>query len=99
MADEPPFYSPNAKPPAPRQPQPGRVLWTVTKGNRTIRCELRDDTRVNAGVDLQVLEGDWLIFGQRFPTVQLSEYMAASLRRDYLRDGWVDLAGGREKRL
>ncbi len=89
MSDEPPFYSPNAKPAPPRESQPGVVLWTVRKSERTIRCELRDDTRVDAGVDCQILEGEWLVFAQRFPNKQLSEFAAASFRRDYLRDGWT----------
>lgn len=87
---DPPFYAPNQPAPKPRESKPGRVVWVVTKGERPIRCELRDDTGVDAGVDCQILEGDWLLFAQRFPRKQGAEFMAASVRRDYLRDGWVD---------
>lgn len=41
MADRP-FYAPNVRP-EPREPRPGRLMWTATKGSHLVRCELRAD--------------------------------------------------------
>jgi hypothetical protein len=37
-----PFYAPN-RTPTPRQPRPGKPLWTVQKDGRHLACQLRDD--------------------------------------------------------
>jgi hypothetical protein len=43
----------------PRQRQPGEELWRLRSpdGARVHTCELRDDSRAEAGSDVMVLEG------------------------------------------
>jgi hypothetical protein len=65
VSDEP-FYAPFKKPPPPRQPSPGELLWTLREGHRTESAELR--THAEAGVELQLLMDGELVLGQRYLT-------------------------------
>ena len=67
MSDDLPFYHPERKLKT-RTRTPGELMWTLRKGSKTLRCELRDDSRSGAGWDMQILEDDdWLSFAQRCP--------------------------------
>jgi hypothetical protein len=53
-----PFYSPNKKPAAPRQPRAGEEVWRLRNADgREQWCELRDHARAGAGWDVTLLEG------------------------------------------
>lgn len=56
MPDAKPFYAPDYRIPE-RQPRLGFKLWELRNGDRVHTCELRDDERAGAGVDLQLREG------------------------------------------
>jgi hypothetical protein len=73
------FYHPEKKPKT-RTPKPGTVLWVVQKGSRTLRRELRDDSRVGAGFDVQVFEDDFLVFAQRCPIEGPARFLAATVK-------------------
>jgi hypothetical protein len=63
MSDELPFYAPN-KPSAPaRQPQPGKHLWTLTRGEQTRPAELRD---FGFGAELQVYVNGQFVSGRHY---------------------------------
>jgi hypothetical protein len=89
LSDDVPFYHSEHKPKA-RTPTPSEVVWTLQKADKTLRCELRDDTRRSAGWDVQVFEDDWLSFAQRCPLESAARFLAASLKRERLREGWTD---------
>jgi hypothetical protein len=55
-----------------------------------ITCELRDDSRVGASWDVQILENGGLVFGQRCPVESGTRFVAASYRRDFSRAGGFD---------
>lgn len=65
MADNLPFYSPNLKPGIPRKRAPGLEVWRLRCGDRIQTCELRDDSRVGAGRDVQLLEDGEPLFSRR----------------------------------
>jgi hypothetical protein len=71
-----------------RTSTPAEVLWVLHRDDKTLRCELRDDMR-RAGWDVQLFETERLMFAQRCPTERSARYLAASIRRERLRDGWV----------
>lgn len=52
MTDKP-FYAHDKEPAAPRQPQPGEHVWTMTKGGHQVRAELRP--RQDGLCELQLL--------------------------------------------
>ena len=56
MEDDPPFYSPNQPPPAPRQPKPGEEVWRLQHDGGVQSCELRDGSKAGAGWEVQILE-------------------------------------------
>ena len=80
MTDDP-FYSPNAKLPSPRVPQPGEPLWSLRKDGATWSAELRYHGEF--GVEAQILRQGELVIGRRFDTrvlaVQWAEMEWATL--------------------
>src|SRR5262245_20407105 len=64
MSDEQPFYAPDRKPAAPREPRPGELLWTLVKGTESRRAELRDHGVV--GTELQIFAYGQFVKGQRY---------------------------------
>jgi hypothetical protein len=91
LSDDQPFYSPTHRPPPAREPTPGLEVWRLRKGDRVLVCELRDDDKAGAGIDVQILSPDrWPLFTQRCTTQAGADFVAASYRRDYLRDGWTE---------
>lgn len=88
MSDRP-FYAPDLQQPV-RTAVPGERLWELRKGAHVVTCELRDDTRREAGVDVQVLENGELIMTQRVARSSAARSVAEWLRRDYLQSGWSD---------
>lgn len=89
MPDEP-FYAPDRRP-AERTATPGFKLWELRNGDRVLTCELRDDDRLGAGVDVQLLEGRELMVSQRCVTADGARFVAESYRQDHLRTGWTDI--------
>jgi len=52
----------------PRQPQPGEVLWTLTKGTESRRAELRD----HGSGELQIYVNDQFVSGRRYESRTLA---------------------------
>lgn len=91
VTDDAPFYAPNRKPPAPRQPTPGVKVWELRKDGRALGCEFRDNEKAGAGIDVQILEGNRsLLFTQRCDSRTGAEFVAASYRQDFLQVGWTE---------
>ena len=90
MTDDKPFYSPDLGPAAPRTPTPGFVLWELRSGHEVMRCELREDEKWSAGVDVQLwLDGE-LLLSQRCVSADGARFVADSFKRDHLRTGWSE---------
>ena len=88
---EEPFYKPDRKPDRPRQPTPGLKVWELRRNDRMLVCELRDDQRAGAGIDVQVLDADrWPMLTWRCVNRAGAEFIAASYRREFLREGWTE---------
>jgi hypothetical protein len=62
LVDEP-FTKPGLKIDRTRTPKPGEVLWIAEKGTDVYRCELRNDTEVNGGFEVQIFLNDQLVQG------------------------------------
>jgi hypothetical protein len=89
MSDEP-FYTPNKRPASNRQPSAGRFQWALVKaGRRRLICELRNNTKVAAGVELQLLTDGELLAGKRYATMAIAEDAALAFRASYVARGWV----------
>jgi hypothetical protein len=57
---------------------------------RTQSCELHDNSNVDAGWDVMLLEDGEPLFSRRCVDERGARYLAESFRRDLLRTGWVD---------
>src|SRR4029453_15141798 len=66
VSDDLPFFHPEKKPKG-RQPTPGEHVWTLSKDSRVLRCELRNQSAVEAGWDVQLFDGDGLLCTTRYP--------------------------------
>ena len=81
--DPPPFYSPTWKPPAPRQPRPGELLWEIHGAGRWHRCELRDHGPY--GIEAQIFSDTNELIARRFDTreqaIRWAEYERADLEK------------------
>jgi hypothetical protein len=63
-ADDQPWYAPNRRIGIPRHRVPDFKLWELHDGrSHTVSCELRDDERGSAGIDVQLLEDDEILIG------------------------------------
>jgi hypothetical protein len=89
---EKPFYAPDYRRVDPT-PTPGFKLWSITDGKRVLTCELRDDDRFSAGVDVQLLEDGELLVSTRCITGDAARYVAQSFKNDHLRQGWTENRG------
>jgi hypothetical protein len=85
--DDPMWYSPDRRPPAPRQPKPGEHVWTLQKGFTTAHCELR--SHGDYGCEAQTFEDGEFVAGRRFDTRAEALEWAASERAELERDGWT----------
>ncbi len=85
MSDEP-FYAPGRKPPPPRQPQPGEILFEFVResDHAHFRCELR--TYEGWGVEAQFWMNGELLIGRRFDTRALAVQWA-TVERPHLEKG------------
>ncbi len=88
MTDRP-FYAPDLRP-TPRTAAPGERLWALRRGARVLICEIRDQARHDAGVDVQILEDGELMMTQRVARRSAAGHVAELLRRDYMQAGWAD---------
>jgi len=74
------WYKPHPDRPAPppRQPKPGEEVWRLRDSDtgRMQTCELRDNSRADAGWEVQILEA-----GEILPGV-------STLSRDFTTVGW-----------
>ena len=55
-----------------------------------MRCELREDERLGAGVDVQLWLGGELVLSQRQMTADGARFVADSFKKDHLRTGWAE---------
>jgi len=65
MSDDQPFYAPDLKGTAPRQAQPGEVLWTFVRASdgAPMSCELRFHGE-SYGWEVQILERGAMIYAR-----------------------------------
>ena len=63
-------------------PQPGEEVWKVHKDGRERTCELRDDDRAGAGVDVQLLEAIELLKSRRCVNAKGARFLAESYRQN-----------------
>src|SRR5262249_8290156 len=92
VTEDRPFYAPNHASRT-REPKPGVTMWTLRKDGRVMTCELRDDSATGAGWDVQLLTKGEMWLGQRCPLETGARFLAEGFRRDFTRDGWIDLDG------
>jgi hypothetical protein len=65
MSDEQPFYAPDLKRAAPRQPVPGELLFEFLVGHNRWRVELR--THGEISVEAQFLQNEEFFCSRNFP--------------------------------
>ena len=88
--EDPPFYAAGQRQKA-RREQPGAKVWELRRHDRVLVCELRDDERAGAGIDVQVLDSDrWPMMTWRCANRAGAEFIAASYRPQFLREGWTE---------
>src|SRR5262249_32726055 len=75
------------------------LVWTLQQGARTLTCHICDDSHRCRGFDVQILDGDRLMFAWRCPRESNARFIAASLRRDHLRNGWTEAGSLRRERV
>jgi hypothetical protein len=95
---ERPFYAPDLGPDPPRTPTPGFKLWELRKDWRVLTCEIREDEKWGAGVDVELFEDGELLVSQRCVTGDGARFVADSFRRDYLRTSWIEFRCRRKMR-
>jgi hypothetical protein len=79
MADEP-FSSPKWKPPPPRVPKRGDLLFEFVRADHVpFRCEIRDDGAW--GFEAQFYRSGELLIGRRFATCDLAMQWAEDQRK------------------
>ncbi len=81
-----PYHRP-AESPAPREPKPDRLLWTLHKGTDTQSAQLQDSDEL--GVELQLLWNDKLVYARRHESEARAAEEAAAYRRVQEADGWI----------
>jgi hypothetical protein len=87
------WYSPNLQPPAPRQPRPGELVWSLRNTDRRqVDCELRDHG--SFGVEVQILIERDFVYGHRSPSRDVALMEADELKAAYLRDGGTVIQKG-----
>lgn len=87
MSDEQPFYAPDRKPAAPREPKPGELLWTLVKGTESRRLELRDHGVI--GAELQIYVNGQFLKGQRYENRALALLQADAIKDALEASGWT----------
>lgn len=95
ISEELPFIDPNYRRPA-RVAKPGLHVWTLRKGDRVLRCEIRDDSRAGAGWDLQLFDRDGLMTSSRRPTEMNARDAEEYVRNVHLRHGWMEAESARD---
>ena len=85
MADEP--YTPFAKRAPRRSSPPGELLWTLSRGDRRIMCELRDDGPY--GCEAQLLRNGDFYAGRRFADRAGALAHAETVRARLEAEGWT----------
>ena len=73
--------------PPPIKPRDGEPLWTMTKGAKTLTCELRYQGEY--GVETLVLLDGELYVGRRFPTSALALDEAMVIYAQCVAHGWL----------
>jgi hypothetical protein len=75
----------------PRQRQPGEEVWRLTDPDtgRVKSCELRDDSKAEAGWDVMILQDNEPLFSRRCVDERGARYVAQSFKQDTLRAGWT----------
>ena len=63
-------------------------VWTLRRGTSTLTCRICD--AAPRGFDVETFDGATLIFAQRCSRESGAQVVAASIKRDHLRDGWTE---------
>ncbi len=68
----------------------GEKLWCATNRNgRVMVCELRDDSRADAGWEVLLRVNGEIVLGHRSDTEDVARYFAAVFKQDHLRTSWT----------
>jgi hypothetical protein len=79
----------------PRAAQPGELAWSLRHADGRIQtCELRNHTEAGGAWEVQLFEGDDLLFARRCADERLARFAAAAMKQDQLRAGWTEDAAG-----
>jgi len=89
MSEEQPFYAPDKRPAPARTAKPGEEVWRLRRDHQVLTCELRDDDRVGAGIDVQLLRDGELLASRRCVNVEGARFVAERQRQHRLRTGWT----------
>jgi hypothetical protein len=83
-----PYYCPRHRPLPPREPTPGKLLWTLRKGTDTQSAELQDSEQF--GVELQLLHNGRLVYARRHQSAALAIDEATAYRQQLEAEGWSE---------
>ena len=79
--------------PAPRQSNPGEVLYRVRDANGHVhRCELRTDRCLYGRGDLQFFEDDEFLFSRMCSSDAAARTIAEMAKQDHLRTGFKEIS-------
>ena len=81
----------------PRVARHGKELWRLKQDGVILRCELLDDSAINAGFEVVLRRNEELFLGRRCGTRAAAEYAAQVIKQDQIRTGWQEhdvLPGG-----
>ncbi len=88
---DPDWYKPHRPPRPPRQPNPGAEVWRLRHPDGRVQsCELRNDSREDAGWDVMLLEDGEVLFSKRCVDERGARYVAQAFKQDTMRCGWVE---------
>jgi hypothetical protein len=74
--------------PATRDRSTGVLIWSLQRGERTLRCELRHNPPSDREWEVCIFEDDWLSSAQRCALEASARFLALEIKRDRLAQGW-----------
>jgi len=87
MADDPLWFQPAYRIPAPHRP-PGESIWSLRKDTEQLTCELHDCGQA-FGVEIRIWRNGEFHSSSRFENRAHAERYATVLRGDFEREGWT----------
>jgi hypothetical protein len=93
VSDEP-FFAPNHKPkPVVRPKPPNEPVWTLSKGTKSVECEIRYHGEAY-GFECVCLFNGELVYGRRFALKAGARKEAEVQRQRLISEGWRAIDGG-----